>query len=418
MRSWTLSSGLAAVLALSACGDDGAGEDDAGTTETDAAMVDATTPEPDATTPEPDAGEPDAGEPDAGPEPCSEEGAMRTASCGNCGMTSERCEGGIWVADVCLNEGECAAGTLETEDLPMCARRARLCNDSCEWGAWDELEPASTCEAGDERIVVDGCEPGENKRQVCSDSCEWEDATTCTSPCGDLRTTPAHAEELCVPAGPFMRGDGDEYPYTEIFVSSFAIARYPVTYSRYRECVDAGACSDEDFGFGTQRNWDDIDSHLDEPIIVTHRDARTFCMWDGGRRLPTDAELQKASRGPAPRTNAYPYGPDEYDCDIRPIAGCPDHESCGPPVGSYPAASSYYGLEDLYGNALSEMTSDYWDPEYYDDPASRVPDPTGPGETELGFFVGSAGCSISPMRRLGTLQTASDGTFRCVRDLD
>merc|ERR1711938_331062 len=102
MMSWTLSSGLAAVLALSACGDDGAGE-------------------------------PDAGEPDAGPEPCSEEGAMRTASCGNCGMTSERCEGGIWVADVCLNEGECAAGTLETEDLPMCARRARLCNDSCEW---------------------------------------------------------------------------------------------------------------------------------------------------------------------------------------------------------------------------------------------------------------------------------------------
>lgn len=175
-----------------------------------------------------------------------------------------------------------------------------------------------------------------------------------------------------VPAGAFEMGCNDavdvdcgseEYPYHTVDVPGFWIDKLEVTTAQYAACTDAGGCSEAEPGNAWSSCNLGIDGREDHPInCVTWYQAVEYCAW-AGKRLPTEAEWEKAARGTDGRI--YPWGNDEPTCDHAVIswAGCPQRTSTEP-VGSKPLGASPYGAQDMAGNVW-EWVED-WYHETYD----------------------------------------------------
>ncbi|MCU0610859.1 MAG: formylglycine-generating enzyme family protein, partial [Candidatus Eisenbacteria bacterium] len=167
-----------------------------------------------------------------------------------------------------------------------------------------------------------------------------------------------------VPAGPFRRGSNrgglDARPERDIQVSGFYIDRTEVTNAQYRAFLMDIAAD------GSVQELPMGNANL--PVVsVSWDEAARFAAW-AGKRLPTEAEWEKAARGTDGR--AYPWG-DEFD-QARVIGrGAASVQ----PVGSAPLGASPYGAMDMAGN-VREWTADYYDPLYYG--RSPSADPTGP----------------------------------------
>lgn len=370
-----------ALVALVGCGEAIPLED---------AGIDASAPQ-DATSPE-DAGghEPDTGT-DAGP--ACEAGDTRAVECGNCGLAMESCSaGGVWEAtSECLGEGECAAGEVEREGDAMCLERSRICDEACAWRPWTATRPAGECEAGETRTLTDGCSGGETRTEVCSAECAWVEDTPCSDACvGIRRSAPWDSEEICIPNGPFMRGNPGQIaatPVREVQLSSYYIDRYPVTNERYRGCVAAGICRP---AYGPDYSNPAKATH---PVHgVSWDDAVAFCAWDGARRLPTEAEWEKAGRGPSPSELNYPWG--TWECehiDFRTCGWAPadaERDLSHDDVTAYPLAASSYGVEMLVGG-VRQWVSDWYGGSYYGESGSYV-DPRGPASGTSRSIRGAA----------------------------
>jgi len=351
----------------------------------------------------------------------------RYVECGACGTAPQVCQPDrTWgPSGVCSGEGECTAGVTETEDTPLCGRRRRTCDAACNWAEWDQRVPDGVCEPGDVQEMPGDCGPGEVVRQTCQDDCIWSRAL-CRDACGpDRRVTPADAEELCIPAGPFNRGVSPRddlapgaSPMAEVYVSAFYMDRFPVTNERYQRCIDAGGCPELAGAAGSEALSDP--GRARHPVQeVPYGSAEAFCLWDGGRRLPTEAEWEKAARGPAPRTVIYPWG-DEPDCAY--------FLRCGPggvglgAIDGLPRSASYYGAEKLVGGG-QEWVSDFYD-EYYYGAADSLRDPTGPAtgvdHVRRGWPAASEHSGIHQGRfrvfyRYRFPNVSRHTTFRCAR---
>jgi len=132
-------------------------------------------------------------------------------------------------------------------------------------------------------------------------------------------------------------------------VSTFYLDRHEVTNREYEACEQAGACEKtRHLLFG----WSAFQGPEQPAIAVTWDHADAYCRY-AGKRLPTEAEWEKAARG-GQRGWLYPWGNDAAGCDRAHVAGCgPDTTR---PVGSLPAGA--YGVFDMAGNGY-EWVNDW-----------------------------------------------------------
>jgi formylglycine-generating enzyme required for sulfatase activity len=170
----------------------------------------------------------------------------------------------------------------------------------------------------------------------------------------------------------------DEQPVHMVHLDAFWIDQTEVTNRMYALCVEKGACTPLanpiSFGIPTHYNDPGFDNL---PIIGVDWDmAQAYCRW-AGRRLPTEAEWEKAARGTDGRT--YPWGNTSPTCELANLRsvsfGTPPCGNDMTVVGSYPAGASPYGALDMAGNAW-EWVNDWYSPTYYSQ--SPGSNPTGP----------------------------------------
>ena len=269
--------------------------------------------------------------------------------------------------------------------------------------------------------------------------------------------TPILDDMVLVPAGEFTMGASadqgglpDEQPMRLVYLGAFWIDRYEVTNAAYLQFVEATNYQAPANAAGRLTLWEQnrplpgIEQH---PVVnVSWLDAVAFCRW-ANKRLPTEAEWEKAARGTDGRT--YPWG-SEWSTDkgnsasywagktvefadsteweafwlkglgaelskARGLRG----EILTIAVGSFPAGASPYGALDMAGNA-AEWVQDWYNPNDYR--TAALTNPQGP---ERGAIKGMRGGSwLKPAislrttdRDWGTMDSRPSGTgFRCARD--
>jgi formylglycine-generating enzyme required for sulfatase activity len=178
---------------------------------------------------------------------------------------------------------------------------------------------------------------------------------------------------VLIPAGEFSMGaeDGlpDSRPMHRVYVSAYWLDKYAVTNRQYRQCVEAGGCPFPK----DQSSYDDA-ARVDHPVTnVMWGQARGYCRWQG-KRLPTEAEWEKAARGIDGRL--YPWGNSDDVLKARARAVEQQLMKNGTdPVGTGEFAVSPYGVADLIGN-VSEWVNDWYAEDYYRSAPAR--DPQGP----------------------------------------
>ncbi|WP_455378349.1 formylglycine-generating enzyme family protein [Petrachloros mirabilis] len=191
---------------------------------------------------------------------------------------------------------------------------------------------------------------------------------------------PILEEMVEIPAGPFIRGTEsggfDEQPQRTIVLDTFSIDRYEVTNHQYQQFVlatghrKAGPPSRYAKSIGRMRG-------PSQPVVyVSWDDAAEYCHWKG-RRLPTEAEWEKAMRGVDGRL--WPWGSRER-LNAANWARVQDGFDVTAPVGTFQDDRSPYGVMDGAGNVM-EWVGDWYGELYYKDAPEK--DPQSP---EYGTF--------------------------------
>ncbi len=218
---------------------------------------------------------------------------------------------------------------------------------------------------------------------------------------------PATLEDMVfVPAGEFLMGSegegaaDDERPVRRVWVDAFYIDRTEVTNAAFKAFADSTRRL-----YPNNPMWDEeyFLNNPDHPVInITFQQAQAYCDWKN-KRLPTEAEWEKAARGTDGQV--YPWGNawDETRMNFWGDSHGPDVFYNTAPVGSFPAGASPYGALDMIGNVW-EWCSDWFDEHYYSKGFDR--NPRGPEEPTPWRVVRGGGFS-SPRRPIGDSTVAN-----------
>ena len=177
---------------------------------------------------------------------------------------------------------------------------------------------------------------------------------------GALQTSPKDGMvQVYVDAGNFemgsTEGESGEAPVHTIYLNAYWIDRTEVTNAMYAQCVQAGACAEPSkSGSYDREDYYGNVQYDDYPVFfVDWYDASAYCEW-AGRRLPTEAEWEKAARGTDGRT--YPWGNEAPNANLlnydRNVGDTTE-------AGSYPSGASPYGVLDMAGNVMEWVSSLY-----------------------------------------------------------
>ncbi|OQY99430.1 MAG: hypothetical protein B6D41_01490 [Chloroflexi bacterium UTCFX4] len=208
-----------------------------------------------------------------------------------------------------------------------------------------------------------------------------------------------NAPMVFVPAGEFTMGSADsatdafddEKPQHAVYLDDYWIDQHQVTNAQYKLCVDAGACqAPSEAKSYTRDSYYGNAQYANYPVIyVSWNDADTFCQW-AGKRLPTEAEWEKAARGTDGRI--YPWG-NEFDqtrVNNNQVVGDTTE------VGKYPNGASPYGALDMAGNVW-EWVNDWYDENYYRN--SPRANPKGPSSGDSRVLRGGSWLNVASVVR-------------------
>ena len=231
------------------------------------------------------------------------------------------------------------------------------------------------------------------------------------------------APMVLVPAGEFMMGsraddqsaDDNERPAHRVYLDAYYIDQYEVTTARYAKFFKATNRPQPEY-------WsaDVVSDHGNKPVVgVDWTDATAYCSW-AGKRLPTEAEWEKAARGTDQRL--YPWGnqpPNEQRAKFFRRGDFQDYGELTD-VGSYEAGKSPYGVYDMAGNVW-EWTADWYDEKYYSKSPEKNPKGPSSGEYRVvrggGWIIVSVDVRYATRSRLTPALRRNTVGFRCAQDI-
>jgi formylglycine-generating enzyme required for sulfatase activity len=230
---------------------------------------------------------------------------------------------------------------------------------------------------------------------------------------------------LCVTQGSFRMGSdpavdanavSDEFPMHTVSLKAFWIDQTEVTNRQYALCVKAGGCS----GPVSENSKDPVyfgnPAYDNYPVTYIDWDqANSYCMW-ANRRLPSEAEWEKAARGT--KASIYPWGNTAPNADLL---NYKLNKGGIMPVGSYPKGKSFYGALDMAGNVMEWVGDTYLNSYYASQDVWN--NPQGPATGSYGVTKGGAWISHGDYRVRSAARYGYDrktrlgaNGFRCAVD--
>jgi formylglycine-generating enzyme required for sulfatase activity len=225
----------------------------------------------------------------------------------------------------------------------------------------------------------------------------------------------------------------DSAPPHAVTVSGFSMERLEVTYAQYLAFLNRGGnhnICDAQRCVDTQAERESSNIFLSDgryqvsPVIagypvanVTWYGADAYCRAIG-RRLPTEAEWERAARGPDDWI--YPWG-NEWNSAFAKTSISPTDDVGAVPGGSLGGGRSYFGVLDMAGN-MAEWVADWYDAAFYTNPLASGLDPKGPPAGEEKVIRGGSWDAKPFFARSVHRQSANPGVgyawvgFRCVED--
>ena len=250
---------------------------------------------------------------------------------------------------------------------------------------------------------------------------------------GDTKAQPRDSVEMVyVPAGNFLMGTSqadlafyedffplrkakryvNEMPQRTVYVDAFLIDIHEVTNRQYQKFLAETGYQPQDYVHTPPHDNPDYPA-----MVMVWEDALAYAEWVG-KRLPTEAEWEKAARGTDGRI--WPWGSEWDDTRLSGNDGTGDKDGYKQtaPVGQFPQGASPYGALDMAGN-LWEWVSDWYDADYFLTAPSN--NPKGPIDGD-GHVLKGGDWSVNKdytrcAGRLGGNPGSMLRGFRCAMDI-